>query len=168
MHTYIYTVYIYILYIYIKYSCKLKFAVSQTQQKANFTPSPLSFSLQWWDVLLGILFPFLLSTKFSLSSTEQLIEQLLENRSCFHSRALNKWETLRMSLRLEAELWWNAGPSWSIMGITLRERRKSHLAICPFSTQQESERHMFIGILKGLSKLQKRQLFYFLIFWNKG
>lgn len=45
-----------------------------------------------------------------------------------------------MSLTLEPEPRWNPR---SITGITLRERRKSHLVNCPFSPQQESERHMF-------------------------
>ena len=48
-HTYIYAVYIYILYIYIKYSRKLEFTVSQTQQKVTFPLSPLSLALQLQD-----------------------------------------------------------------------------------------------------------------------
>ena len=48
-HLYIYAVYIYILYIYIKYSRKLEFTVSQTQQKVTFPLSPLSLALQLQD-----------------------------------------------------------------------------------------------------------------------
>lgn len=81
MCTYIYILYIFI-YIYIKY-CKLESVVFQILQEANFTPSPQSWSLQWWDVSKGSCFFSYIPHRILIKATQQLAGQLFENSVVF-------------------------------------------------------------------------------------
>lgn len=145
MHTSIYTVYIYILY---RYKISLQawvcsFSNTTTSKCHTVTPVCVSTAKRPFS---GALVSFLALHKILIRSQSNWWG------SCLRTGLIVTWgleikekrfEARGVSLSWEPALWWKADTTWSIMGVTLRERKENDLVICPCSTQPESERYVF-------------------------